>query len=255
MLSNDPTITKMGVEAIIDFYRTIAISNLERPGLNAFMTGADSPSLNVVIDTRENAEFSSNTIELMTNLFKDKKVPWGWFITGISAAQDIEQHGFSLLYKSPGMYFDLSGSLPSTEIFVEVKEACDDLQDWIGPLQEGFPSDDNCEGYRKLNAKLLSDGQSKLRHFIAYCGKEAAASGTLFLSNKSVMLHNLATKNKFKHQGFGTALTLHMMSEAKKAGYKYCFLDASDEGFNLYARLGFKVYCVTSVYEIKKTTV
>jgi len=41
-------------------------------------------------------------------------------------------------------------------------------------------------------------------------------------------------------------------SPAKKSGHRYCFLDSSDEGFNLYVRLGFKVYCMTLVYEINK---
>ena len=116
-------------------------------------------------------------------------------------------------------------------------------------MQEGFPSEDNCEIYRKLNAELLSNGEKKFRHFTAYCENEAAVSGTLFLSDKSVMLHNLAAKNKFRKRGIGTALTVYMMSEAKKLGYKHCFLDSSEEGFRLYKDIGFKVYCMTSVYE------
>jgi ribosomal protein S18 acetylase RimI-like enzyme len=63
------------------------------------------------------------------------------------------------------------------------------------------------------------------------------------------MFHNLATKNKFRKSGIGSALTLYMMNEAKKSGFTHGFLDSSDEGFNLYSKLGFKVYCVTSVYE------
>jgi len=252
----DKSITLLGVEAIINFYQTMAIDQLQLPGLDAFVTGADSPSLNVVIDTRENDTFNAELIITMTNFFKKHQVPWGWFITAVAAVDDIEKHSFNLLYQTPGMYFDLSNVLPANETnIVEIKEAEDDLKKWIEPLQEGFPSNDNCEAYRHLNSELLRNGEKKLRHFTAYYQNEVAASATLFLSDYSVMLHNLATKNKFKNRGIGTALTLHMMLEAKKAGQQHCFLDSSEDGCNLYNRLGFKVYCITSVYEINKVLI
>lgn len=246
----DKIITEIGVDAIIDFYRTMAIDQLQIPGLNAFVTGADSSSLNVVMDTRKKGEFSSEIINLITDFFKKHQVPWGWFITAKASAGDIKKHGFNLLYETPGMYFDLSNALPKIENGIDIKEALDDLREWIEPLLEGFPSEsgDNDDVYRKLNAELLLKGEKKLRHFTIYSNNESACSGTLFLSNDSVMLHNLATKNKFRKRRLGAALTLYMMSEAKKLGYKHCFLDSSDEGFNLYRRLGFQIYCITEVY-------
>jgi hypothetical protein len=243
-------IIEIGVDAIMDFYRTIAIDQLQLPGLNAFATGADSSSLNVVIDTRKNGGFSSEIINPITDFFKKHQVPWGWFITAKASADDIEKYGFNLLYETPGMYFDLSNVLPVIENGVGIKEACDDLRGWIEPLLEGFPNEsgENDDIYRKLNAELLLKGEKKLKHFTIYSNNEAACSGTLFLSDDSVMLHNLATKNKFRKRRLGTALALHMMSEAKRLGYKHCFLDSSSEGFNLYHRLGFKIYCTTLIY-------
>jgi ribosomal protein S18 acetylase RimI-like enzyme len=246
----DGKIISLGVEAIIDFYKTMAIDQLQLPGLNAFVTGADSASLNVVIDTRKNEEFSSEIINSMTEFFNTHQVTWGWFITAAAVANDIEKSGFQLLYETPGMYQDLSDISSKMDNDI-IKEANDDLKAWIEPLLEGFPSEsgEDDDVYRKLNAKLLFNGEKKLRHFTLYSNNEPACSGTLFLSDNSVMLHNLATKNKFRKRGFGVAVTLHMMSEAKKLGYKHCFLDSSDEGFGLYSQLGFKVYCVTSVYK------
>lgn len=249
----DKSITELGVETIIDFYNTIAIDKLQFSGLNVFVTGADSPFLNVVIDTRKNEGFSSKIVNCMTDFFNSHQVTWGWFITAVAIADDIDKYGFEFLYQSPGMYFDLSNVLQLIQDDIVIKEASDDLKEWIEPLLEGFPNEsgEDDDVYRKLNAKLLLNGEKKLRHFTAYFNKEPACSGTLFLSVNSVMLHNLATKNKFRKLGLGTALTLYMMTEAKKLGYKHCFLDSSDEGFGLYRKVGFKVYCVTSVY--KKT--
>lgn len=251
----DEKLTKLGIEAIIDFYKTMAIDQLQLPGLSAFVTGADSLSLNVVIDTRKNANFNLETIKLMSEFFIAHGVPWGWFITAAVETSNIKEHGFNLSYETPGMYFDLDNPLPEIQMdSIVIKEEGNDFKEWILPLQEGFPSEDNCEVYRKLNASLLNKGEKKLRHYSAYSDNESAVSGTLFLSDKSVMVHNLAAKNKFRKRGIGTALTVYMMSVAKKMGYKHCFLDSSDEGFNLYSKLGFKVYCVTSVYEKNKSS-
>ena len=249
----NPDIVQLGVEAIVDFYRTMAIDQLPFSGMSAFATGVDSSSLNVLLDYKDQDEFKNEDIAAIQNFFKTYQVPWGWFKTAVSKTTHIESHGFHLSYEMPGMYFDLSKKLPDFAIDVQISEMHGDLKKWIEPLQEGFPSSDNCEGYRKLNAKLLLEGEKKLRHFTAFRENEAASSGTLFISDRSVMLHNLATKNKFRQCGMGSALTLYMMNEAKKAGYTHCYLDSSDEGFNLYKRLGWQVYCSTSVYELSAT--
>lgn len=246
---NNKEIEKLGTEAITDFYKTMAIDTLTLPGLHAFITGVNSPSLNVLIDTRDHLSVDVETVQQLHTFFENHSVPWGWFITDKNKSKIIEQYGFHLIYETPSMYYDLLNDLPKTaKSNVYIRNADDELLEWIKPLQDGFPSTDNCEVYRKLNAKLQRSGEKKLQHFIAYFNNEPASAGTLFLSDNAVMIHNLATRNKFLKQGFGTALTLHMMSVAKKAGYKHCFLDSSDEGFNLYSRLGFKVYGKTWVY-------
>ncbi|OGT42177.1 MAG: hypothetical protein A3F42_02660 [Gammaproteobacteria bacterium RIFCSPHIGHO2_12_FULL_37_34] len=87
----DQEITEMGVEAIIDFYRTMAVDQLQISGLNVFATGADSSSLNVVIDTRKNGEFSSEIINPIAGFFKKHQVSWGWFVTATAVVDDIER--------------------------------------------------------------------------------------------------------------------------------------------------------------------
>ena len=77
---------------------------------------------------------------------------------------------------------------------------------------------------------------------------EPAAAGTLFMSENSVMLHNLATKTQFQRRGIGTALVIHQMAIAKQLGFKHCFLDSSEKAFGLYQNLGFEVYGATKVY-------
>ena len=84
--------------------------------------------------------------------------------------------------------------------------------------------------------------------FVLYYQNEVVSSGTLFMSNNAVMLHNLATKTSYTKRGLGRALTMYMMHHAKQLGYRHCFLDSSEDGFNLYSNIGFKVYSTTTIY-------
>lgn len=248
----DPAITQKGVEAIIDFYETLAVDKLNFPGLHVVMTGANSPYLNVVIDTRKNEPLTSEVLESIVHFFKRHQVEWIWFSTPLAQMNDLETHQFKLVETFPSLYWDLSQPLPPVDekITIKVVDEYNDLKQWIEPLADAFPSEDNGEYYRKLNAALLNKGNKKLMHFIAFHNNEPAAAATLFLSGDSVMLHNLGTKQAFRNRGLGQALALYRMHLAKSLGFKHCFLDASEDGYKLHKKLGLKVYAVTGAYQL-----
>jgi GNAT superfamily N-acetyltransferase len=247
----DDKIIQGGVNAIIDFYNTLAVDKKFFSDTFAFATLVDSPFLNVLFDTRIERTNSSAVVASANDFFNPHQIPWGWFIVPASYDNDLEKQGFTLLEEAPAMYFDLSNQLPDVKSdFISIQEvaAYDDLTIWIQPINEGFEAKEDDDAYRKLNADILQKGEKKLRHFVAYYKEQLAASGTLFLSDEAVMLHNVATKTAFKRYGIATALTLHMMQTAKKLGFQHCYLDASEDAFNLYKKIGFKVYCTTLIY-------
>jgi len=253
---NEPAITQIGIEAVTDFYKTIAVDKLQLPGIIAVVTGVNSQFLNVVIDTNRDANTSPEAIKTMIDFFAKYNVPWSWFVAMSATNNSLVEQGFSLLEKVPGLYFDLSSQLPEIHMeHISVQEvgSNDDLSQWIKPLNEGFPTTDGYNDndvYRKLNADLLHRGEGKLCHFIAYYKNELAGAATLFIGDNSVMLHNLAVMSKFQRHGIGTALALRRMAIAKQLKFKHCFLDASEDGFELYKNLGFKVHYLTKVYSM-----
>ena len=226
---NDPYITHIGIEAVTDFYKTMAIDKLELPGIVAVTTGVNSQFLNVVIDTNVDTNISPETIKAIIDFFVKCNVPWSWFVTQSVVNTSLVEQGFLLLEEMPGLYFDLSNQLPNVHmqhISVQEVDSNDDLSQWVKPLNEGFPTTDGYNDndvYRELNANLLSTGEAKLRHFIAYYKNELAGAATLFIGNNSVMLHNLAVMKKFQRHGIGTALALHRMRIAKQLDFRHCF--------------------------------
>ncbi|MDR3477217.1 MAG: GNAT family N-acetyltransferase [Gammaproteobacteria bacterium] len=247
----DDKITQIGIQSIVDFYQTLAKDKRQFSEGEAFFTGIKSPFLNVYFDLRQDRKDSALLVETVNQFFSQQQVPWTWFVMPASKNHDLTRHGLSFLEEAPALYFDLSNPLPDFEsdfIRIEEVDGLSDLKEWIQPVNEGFQIKANDEDYRILNAHVMKKDNKKIRHFIAYYKDKIAAAGTLFVSKESVMLHNLATKTKFKKLGLGTALTLRMMKEAKAMTFQHCFLDSSDEAFNLYKRIGFKVYCTTSIY-------
>lgn len=246
----DDSITKLGIAAIIDFYQTLSIDSLHLDSVHGFATGVNSMFLNVVIDVRKNRISSSPLIQECYNFFSKHTIPWAWFVVPSSENNDLQQHNFCIIEEAPAMYFDLSKSLPdiNQNLNIQALDNRNDLQSWILPVKEGFGADPSDDSFRLLNVKLLQDNCEKLKHFILYYDNDVVSSGTLFMSNDSVMLHNLATKASYTKRGFGSALTIYMMHHAKELGYRHCFLDSSEEGFNLYNNIGFKVYSTTLIY-------
>jgi GNAT superfamily N-acetyltransferase len=71
------------------------------------------------------------------------------------------------------------------------------------------------------------------------------AAVELFFSEKQTAgIFNLSTLQEYRGKGIGTALISYALHEAKKQGYIYAALQASEEGLRIYERLGF----VTETY-------
>jgi GNAT superfamily N-acetyltransferase len=246
----DSDLTSLGIRSVLDFYRTLALACLEKPGLCVALTGIASPFLNLVIDTRQVKELEKPDFQELATFFKKAAVPWGWMQTAEALEPELPKT-FTFLEREPAFYCDLTQALPSTTLSsLEIREAKTslELEKWIEPLREGFPSEDKGRAYLELNANLMEKGETKLRHYVGFYRESPVVGGTLFLSQHSVMLHNIATKNAFRKRGFAYALSLHLMEEAKKRGFKHCFLSSSEEGLSVYRKLGFKVYCENIFY-------
>ncbi len=244
----------LGVKATLDFYQTIAVDQLQLPGIVAVATGVGSPFLNVVLDVRDKKANNKTVIPVLRDFFHAHQVPWSWLVMANAVDPNLTADGLVLLEQAPSMYVDLTQPLPvmqRADIRIAEMGKDDDLSGWIQPLQEGFPATESQtkqDIYQQLNARLLHQGESKLRHFVVYEQETVAAVGTLFISGDTVMLHNLATKKQFQRLGIASALIMHLMAEAKQLGMKHCFLDTSTDTVKLYQKLGFTVYCHTQFF-------
>lgn len=254
---NDPQLVIKGIRATTRFFEVLATNSKTYKNVKAIVSGIDSPFLNVAYLDKIDVTEMQDICENISEFFSHYQTLWTFVVTPLSQPTDLrvhlEQQKYSLLESVPCMYCDLSTvntALPS-EIVVEELISSDNLLEWIKPICEGFGAgDDNGEEFRKLNAKI-SQQDGIFKQFIAYAGNQVVSSGTLFMVEDMVMIHNIATKKDSLNKGYGSALTLKLMDVAKNLGYKDCFLESSESGYNLYRRCGFRVYGLNDYY-VKK---
>lgn len=254
----DENILKIGNDTGVTFCRLMAREQAPCEGVVAITINRPDPVLNLVVHANFEEQDADEKIKAILDFYKQRYVAWTWVVgpatRPVNLPQHLERHGFAYLEEYPSFYLDLTKPITARRLDkFDIREAGpeDQLREWIKPISEGFPSSDRGEGFREVNADLPHGKGTSLRHFMIYLRNQVVAAGTLYVGSEAVMIHNVATKTSVRKQGFGTALTLYAMLEAKRLGFKHCFLDSTTSGFNLYRHLGYKVFAANQVYALK----
>ena len=77
-------------------------------------------------------------------------------------------------------------------------------------------------------------------HYVGYLQGEPVTSSTLLLANGVAGIYDVSTARPARRQGFGAAISLAPLLEARARGYRYAILQSSQEGYNVYRDLGFE---------------
>ena len=86
---------------------------------------------------------------------------------------------------------------------------------------------------------LARGGQSPTRTFVGYLRGEPVCSSQMLLAEGVAGLYNVATNAEYRRRGFGAAMTVAAMRDARALGYRTVVLEASPMGEPVYRRLGF----------------
>jgi ribosomal protein S18 acetylase RimI-like enzyme len=234
------------------FWRSLAKEIHNEHGVIACYSGIDNKNFNPVIYANTEEHNVSNAITSVVNFYENRNMPWCWIATPFTKpdalGEILPEYGLELIYTCFSMICELSNF--QSEDFLkdyQIKEATDltAMTDWMLVLNAGFGAEETDDmSYRDLNMAIPYG----FRHFVAYENDEAVAAGTLSVSEHGARIDNVATKPSHTRRGFGSAITLHAMEEAKRLGYDWCCLDASDEGLLMYKKLGFKECYETKIY-------
>jgi len=97
---------------------------------------------------------------------------------------------------------------------------------------------------------MVGMGTSKtLRRYIGHLDGELVATSTVLLSDGVAGLYIVATMPEARGKGVGSYMMVALLLEARCEGYRAGILHATRMGYPVYARLGFKQYCLLTSFE------
>lgn len=88
----------------------------------------------------------------------------------------------------------------------------------------------------------------KIVPYIAFFNGEPVATSLVHFGEREASLWGIGTLPEFRCQGFGTAVTCACLQEAKKNGYDWAVLSASEMGKSMYEKIGFQFLQVIHHY-------
>ncbi|MBD2182471.1 GNAT family N-acetyltransferase [Planktothrix sp. FACHB-1355] len=233
--------------AVIDTPEMLLIDSKLRSDTFNFVCRVNFPASEVV-----------DRIDFAIDYFQKRNLPVAWWIGANSQPPNLtkrlEKHGIKQVEEAPGMAMDLSEfnqnyTLPPGLEIRRVKNL-EEIEDYANIIASCWNPPDFCviEFYRQA-AAIAFRPEIPVQFYIGYLGNEAIATTELFLDAGVAGIYGVVTLAKYRKRGIGTAMTLAALFDAKKQGYQTATLQASEDGKNIYASLGFRQYCNFYVYQ------
>lgn len=111
---------------------------------------------------------------------------------------------------------------------------------WVDINARGFGGGD----YSAFHSAYLRHGfgeDAQAIHFIGYQGETPVTSSTLLIAGGSASAYNISTPEKLRCRGYGSAISLATLHEARRRGFQHSWIWSSNLGRSVYQKLGFVI--------------
>jgi ribosomal protein S18 acetylase RimI-like enzyme len=220
------------------------------------LTGIPDSFLNVVFRTRLPPDRAGEIINETLAHFKSRRVKrCSWWAETDIPRTDLDPHliahGLTFDEGGTGMAADLMTlpeglPRPAGLTIIPVEDQAT-LRQWSQVTRIGFGIPEHAEsGLYDLFADLALE--LPMRSYLALLNGQPVGTSQLFLSAGVAGIYNVACLPEARQQGVGAAVTLAALREARQQGYRISILQASDQGYGVYRRLGFHAYGKLNIY-------
>jgi ribosomal protein S18 acetylase RimI-like enzyme len=229
----------------------------ESPELVLVDSGLASDTFNLVCRARMERERALEEARKVIAYFREVGRPFTWWIGPgdkpanlgeILSAAGLERVESELAMAADLSRLSASGKLPGLRI--ERVRTADQLADFarvIGGTQD-TPDLDVARFY-ELAAPVLLTGESPVWLYVGYLDEVPVATAEVTVAGGVAGLYNISTLPSYRRRGFGTAMTLRPLLDARAVGVGTAVLQASSEGARIYARVGFEIFGQITEYK------
>ena len=226
----------------------------DQPNLLWVATGVPFDFYNGVFRSTLDPSHVDAQIDEMKEEFRHRRLPMRWQVGPSSQPLDLGQRllarGFVHKEDEPAMALDLCTMneqfLLPPELDIRLVEDTSTLNDWIAV----WVSDalDAIPLIQHVHIQLGLGPHLPWRYYLGTVEGKPMATSLLFLGAGVAALHAVATLPEARFKGFGTAMALAALREARSLGYQLAILTASPSGVRIYRRIGFREYGTISRY-------
>ncbi len=208
-----------------------------------------------IIHIRDGKKVLPENITEAVNYYRTRQLPYCVWVCKENLTENVKAAIDRLNLKQqnlePGMLLNLDNYKPVQNTNHENAVIGNDvklIQDYAEVVAKNWTPTDLTvlEYYSKTTSTILNS--NSVKHSIYYQENKPVSVIELFSSNdKTVGLYGLATLENYRGKGIGTALLTFALNKCKELGFSNVILQASEDGFGIYKKLGFKIY--TEYYE------
>jgi GNAT superfamily N-acetyltransferase len=218
---------------------------------------------NCVVRAILTPETADQAIRAVLARLQAHNVPGSWHLGPTMRPADLGArllaHGFSYAGPELGMAIDLAEleqAAPPASVTIERVRDSQALDVWVDTLGQGFGEGPREAGWvGAMYERIGLDDAAPWRHFLGYSNGMPVATASLFLGAGVAGIYFVFTVGSARRQGIGAAITAAALRHAQALGYRIGVLGASNMGYGVYRRLGFREYCTIDIYEWRPASV
>ncbi|WP_414470196.1 GNAT family N-acetyltransferase [Methanobacterium sp. ACI-7] len=200
------------------------------------------------------------TIRHVISRIKDLNISALWFTAPMTNPKNLpnllKDQEFTYQNSWKAMAIDLKTLDPSfdTPKCLEIKEVTnlEELKIWTDILVKSFEFPLFGDSYKKyfINAGL---NNLNFNYYLGFFNGKPVTTSILFKGEGAAGLFYIGTINEARRKGIANAMVNYLLRLSKNEGYNICVLQASEIGYHLYKKIGFKEYYTTDIYRMKSS--
>jgi ribosomal protein S18 acetylase RimI-like enzyme len=229
------------------------------PELLWIYTGSRGP--NAVLHSRfasDDSTYIHAKIDEMLAFFKTRNIDFGWTIgpstRPMNLATLLEARGFVYSESTAGMAVDLQAL--NENIYVNQELIVTEIEDLetlkiLRTIEVlGFGSSETAaQNYYDSYAHAGFSNGMPWHHYIGWLHNKPVAIASLLFHAGVAGIFGVATIPEARRQGVGAVMTLHVLHEARRHGFRVAVLSPTQMSIAMYRRIGFQEYCKLLHYE------